>query len=316
MSIYQNAIDSIVLGVEDYNSEDPRRAISSTRNLVAGLLLLIKHKLADLSPAGSDEVLIKNRVLPQPDGKGGIAWCGDGTKTVDVQQMKERCTSLGVAVDWSRVDKIVKHRNDVEHYFPSITQKALRSLVADSFIVIRDFLKTQLDEDPLTALGQSTWSTLTGVAEVYDKEKAECDANLASVDWAFPEVLIALKEWRCPNCGSTLIDVLNPGAEKWSAQLQCRSCGADYDFETAGEEAIKDYYSSENHISIKDSGDPVTIECPECSRDAYHLEQNHCLICGESSPRDCEVCGNSIPASEIDGSGICSWCSHMMSKDD
>lgn len=60
MSILQNAIDSIALGIEDYNSSDSRRLISCTRNLFAGILLLFKHKLAILSPPGSDEVLIKN----------------------------------------------------------------------------------------------------------------------------------------------------------------------------------------------------------------------------------------------------------------
>lgn len=316
MSIFNNAIDSIVLGVEDYKSADSRRAISATRNLVAGILLLIKHQLSELSPSGSDEVLIKQRILPKPDGKGGILWLGSGDKTVDVQQMRDRCTSLGITVDWPRVEKIVKHRNEVEHYFSSVTQNTLKSLLADSFVVIRDFLKTQLGEDPLEALGQATWSTLTEVAEVYEKEKKECEANLATVDWTYPQVLAAFKEWRCPKCGSGLIDVDNPGADKWSAKLVCRSCGQTYDFETAAGEAIDDYYTGENHFSIKDGGEPITIECPECSTETYLLDEDHCLICGESATRVCEVCGNTIPFSEIDGSGVCGYCRHQMSKDD
>jgi hypothetical protein len=101
MSIHKNAIDSIILGVEDYNSADPRRLISATRNLVAGILLLIKHKLALLSPPGSDEALLKEKVLPESDGKGGVSWKGKGRKTVDMQSMQERCETLRVDVDWN-----------------------------------------------------------------------------------------------------------------------------------------------------------------------------------------------------------------------
>jgi hypothetical protein len=146
VKIFKNAIDSIVLGIEDYNSTDPRRPISAMRNLVAGILLLIKHKLSTLSEPGSDEALIKQRVLPELAGAHEIKWVGEGSKTVDVQQMKERCTSLGIKVDWSRVEKIVRHRNEIEHYFSSVPQGALRALVAESFVVIRDFLRTNWEK--------------------------------------------------------------------------------------------------------------------------------------------------------------------------
>ncbi|MGL4779353.1 MAG: hypothetical protein ACRCXN_00780 [Bacteroidales bacterium] len=72
MSILQNAIDSIVIGIEDFDSSDKRRIISSTRNIFAGILLLFKHKLCDLSPQDSDEVLIKQVVLPSIDELGTI----------------------------------------------------------------------------------------------------------------------------------------------------------------------------------------------------------------------------------------------------
>ena len=85
MSILQNAIDSISLGIEDYEmaTADTRRYISCTRNIFAGILLLFKHKLSELSPAGSDEVLIKQKVMPKID-INSITWIGEGKQTVDV----------------------------------------------------------------------------------------------------------------------------------------------------------------------------------------------------------------------------------------
>lgn len=52
MSILKNAVDSIALGLEDYETsiaeEDERRIISCTRNIYAGILLLFKHKLSSI----------------------------------------------------------------------------------------------------------------------------------------------------------------------------------------------------------------------------------------------------------------------------
>lgn len=316
MSIYQNALDSVVLGVEDYNSTDARRLVSAVRNLVAGILLLIKHRLAELSPPGSDEALIKERVVPIKDTSGQVTWKGTGRKTVDLEQMRTRCTSLGIVVDWVRIKKLVDHRNDIEHYYATTSQSAVKGLMADSFIVIRDFLKNELGKEPLTELGQPTWASLTTVAEVYQKEKTECDANLTSIKWTHDEVLEALKSWACRNCGSGLIDALNPGADKWDAELQCRSCGSAFNFDIDVENAIDDFFVKENYESIKDGEEGVTVDCPECNRPTYHLEKDVCLICGESVPRVCDVCGCTIPASELSTRPICGRCTYMMSKDD
>jgi hypothetical protein len=84
-TILKNAIASIQLGVEDHKSGDERRSLSAVRNLTAGILLLFKEKLRQLSPAGSDEVLIKERIRPSRDADGSVTFRGEGRKTVDVQ---------------------------------------------------------------------------------------------------------------------------------------------------------------------------------------------------------------------------------------
>lgn len=84
ISILQNAIDSIAIGLEDFESTDNRRIVSSTRNIFAGILLLFKYKLCELSPEGTNEALIKQRVFPTIDTTGAVSWIGKGTKTVHV----------------------------------------------------------------------------------------------------------------------------------------------------------------------------------------------------------------------------------------
>ena len=50
MSMLDNAIQSIQIGMEDFHEEDERRVLSAIRNLYAGILLLFKYKLQQLSP--------------------------------------------------------------------------------------------------------------------------------------------------------------------------------------------------------------------------------------------------------------------------
>ena len=316
MSILNNAVDSIILGIEDYQSADPRRLLSATRNIVSGILLLYKHKLADLSPPGSDEALVKQHVLPVANGSAGVTWRGNGTKTVNVQQIRERFGSLGISVDWKRLDRIVKRRNEIEHYFSSLTQSALESLVSDAFILIRDFVRVQLGQDPLALLGADTWSEIANVAEVYDKEKKACETRIDTVDWRFTQLHDSLLEWHCPDCGSGLVDVVNTGVERWQVTFACRSCGREWDFGDGAERAVAEFYGAQNFSSMKDGEERATILCPNCSCETYDLGEDCCLLCEESVERECRRCGITIPPEEIDGEGFCSFCAHMMSKDD
>lgn len=316
MSILQNAVDSIALGVEDYSSPDPRRLVSCTRNIFAGILLLFKHKLSLLSPPGSDEVLIRQRILPTLDPATGLQWQGRGNKTVDVHQIRERFDSLGVTVDWQRVKHINKYRNDIEHYFSSVSHGAVRALITDSFVVIRDFIRQQLSQDPLTLLGSSTWNVLTGVAEVYEKEKQECTERIEAIDWRYASLESALVEYRCPECGSGLIDAIANNADRDTAVFTCRSCGKQWSFEELAPLAISDYFAEDNYRSIKDGGDPVIITCPTCVEDTYILDDDVCVLCEGAVERRCQSCSMPIPPEEIDGTGYCSWCAHVLSKDD
>ena len=148
MSIIQNAIDSIQIGIEDYESDDDRRSVSAVRNISAGVLLLYKEKLCQLSPDDSKELLIKQNIRPVQNDDGEIIFEGKGNKTVDVQSIKERFKSLKVTVDWTRFDEINKLRNDLEHYYTAMSPDAVREIVAKSFLLIRDFLSEYLGKDP------------------------------------------------------------------------------------------------------------------------------------------------------------------------
>lgn len=316
MSILNNAKDSIIMGLEDYSLAEPKRMISCTRNLFSGILLLFKHKLVSLSPADSNEALIKQKILPKLSAAGEVGWIGQGKKTVDAQQIRERFEALGISVRWERVEAINTFRNDIEHYYTQLSGDAIRALLSNSFLVIRDFLSQHLAMDPKGFLGDEAWNTLLSVSEVYEKEKQECVEIIESITWDTDSLRDALTSFKCANCGSALISIHNPQEEPEANEFYCRSCGASWDFEAIAEAAIDDYFAYENYLSHTDGGDVATIDCPECSRHTYVVHEQRCAVCGESAEHECQRCGSTIPPEEIDGSGYCGWCSHMMSRDD
>ena len=314
MSILDNAIDSIVMGLEDYSSSNPIRLISCTRNLFAGILLLFKYKLVQMSPVGTNESLIKKRVVPKIDSSGEIIWVGKGRNTVNVHEIKEHFESLNINVNWKRVDKIQNFRNDIEHYHSEHSKDAMRSLISDSFIVIRDFLHHELSLDPQEYLGEYAWEILVSESEVYMKEKEECIQIIERIDWVSDGLYSAIVSFDCSACGSGLITIQNPELERYKNEFLCKSCGQIWEFEAFAEEAIVKHFSFDNYWSERQGDEPLTIACPECNYETYIIEERFCVICETSAIHNCKRCGMTIPVSEIEGSGYCGWCLHKMTK--
>ncbi|MDO9424967.1 MAG: hypothetical protein Q7T40_12365 [Methylobacter sp.] len=316
MSILKNAVDSIALGLEDYETSiaDERRIISCTRNIYAGILLLFKHKLSSLSDPNTDEALIKERVNPKVvDNK--ILWVGKGKKTVDYQNIKDRFESLSINVDWNRINKINDYRNNIEHYFSTSRHEAVQGWISDSFIIIRDFISEQLKEDPKDLLGSDSWTTLVAVHEVYEREKADCTSSLETLGFFSETILDAFVSYSCKECGSDLIypDELNK--EAIESQFVCKACDVTYSYEEIVSPAIEDHYYAETYLAMKDGGDSPIADCPFCGG-AYLYEEKICAECGESAVHECELCGNDIPPEELSEDSLCGCCSHIMSKND
>ena len=87
--LLKNAVVSIQLGLEDFASEDERRVISAARNLYSGVLLLAKEVLRQLSPSGSNDILIRIKKKAVKGADGTIRFVGDGKKTIDRLEIEE-----------------------------------------------------------------------------------------------------------------------------------------------------------------------------------------------------------------------------------
>lgn len=317
MDLLTNAIESIRMGVEDYKQGSHGRLLTGVRNIHAGILLMYKEALRRLSPPGTDEALIKAKLLPRVNAQGNVEFIGVGRKTVDVQQIRERFAALGIATDWTRFDRISEARNDTEHYYSQANKKALEGVVSDAFVVLRNFIATELKEDPLQLLGDETWQAMLEVSEVYEAERAECETSLAAVDWQSDALADGVMDLACPSCSGSL---LRPDGDnkqyRDDMSLQCRICGETSDAHDFVPRAIACALGQDRYLAYKDGGETPYTNCPNCGAEAYVMNEQKCALCGESAEHTCARCGNEIPAEEMTSSPFCGWCAHMMAKDD
>jgi hypothetical protein len=317
-SLIDNAALSLKMGIEDYQSNEPERALSAVRNITAGVLLLFKEKLRLLSPDGSDEVLLKERILPVRADSGAVSFKGIGKKTVTVKQINDRFESLGISVDWKRVDKIVQLRNDIEHYYSGESGARMRELIANTFLVIRDFLAPYLSLEPTKVLGEETWAAIIEVQEVYQKELLECRAETAKVAWPRDELRSVSEYLRCSNCHSELIKPQSIDVEDIAELIfKCTLCGASNEFQEIIEAGIDEYLGGEASVAAKDGCEPPYGMCPSCGLDTYLIEADFCAAClYERKHKECMICGAILSIEEQEFGGSCSYHAYVFDKED
>lgn len=316
MDLLTNAIESIQIGVEDYREGSRPRLLSAVRNIHAGILLLYKEALLRRSAPNSNEALIKAKIEPKPDGNGGITFVGVGKKTVDTAQIRERFKSLGIATDLKLLQTITDVRNDVEHYFPRLTQDAIAGVVASAFLIIRQFAASELREEPRALLGQETWDAMLEAAEVHEAERKECDDALDAVEWESEALEEGVKHIRCSDCGSDLLKPVDGSTSYANATLECRACGAIRDPESYIPDAVAEALAGKAYVAMTDGDELPYIECQACGCETYIYAEGRCAHCGETATQECARCRNTIPSWEMASSPLCGYCDHMMMKDD
>ena len=317
MSMMKNAVDSIWIGMEDFHDDDPRRAVSAIRNFYAGILLLFKCKLQELSPEGSEEVLLKKNILPVIDpATGETTWVGSGNNTVEVRDIRDRLKSLGVeGIEWNRLESLQKIRNNIEHYYSKDPVDRMKEAIASALHLIIQFCKPHLGKDPVQILGQECWDLLLGVASLYEAELKAAKENLESVAWPYTEVKDAIDYMRCPDCDSQLIKALDPTATGTAIKFTCSSCGEKSPYETVIIAALHGSMEGANYISAKDGGDSLTEDCPACGEGTFLIAQGECAVCFSALEyQSCKLCEAGLSVDEQHFEGFCSYCNYKYEK--
>jgi hypothetical protein len=317
-TLFDNAIQSIQLGIEDYQANDPKRALSAVGNFYAGVLLLAKETLVRAVPNANADDIIGANYRPMPDNKGGVQYRQVGYRTIDFDEIGKRFKDFRLQIDQTALRELNRVRNDIEHNYSAATPAAVRDAIGKAFPVAADLFRLA-KEDPGTVLGES-WSVMLDVKALYDKELAECRSTFSKVDWR----LASLSEASpiCPDCKSLLVEQLNSSnTDHQSAHAKCRACGTKITAEELIVETLATHFEYENYVAVKDGGESLLHHCPECGLEAYVMldEENACAFCEFSLAGEaCARCGEGLTPDNVsaDNNGLCSYCDYVMSKDD
>jgi DNA-directed RNA polymerase subunit RPC12/RpoP len=317
MSLLNNAVMSVQLGLEDLEKGTGARNLSAVRNLHAGVVLLLKAKLLELSAPGSDEVLLKQKIKPRLAKSGRIEFVGTGRKTVELDEIKTRLTAIGVVVDWERIERLTRERNNVEHYYPQITDEALRGLAADVLVIIRDFATRELGREPIELFGEACWTQLLANKEVFDSERHDCLDALGTLRWPTDTARRASEDYACSQCAAQLFHPSGSSKDIEELEIQCRACGHTTNASSFVEAALREYLAGDRYEAVKDGGrDPLT-DCPGCFRETFLVEEGICAMCGyELDFLSCMRCDSPLEADDQDLGGLCGYCQHVSDTDD
>lgn len=315
-SLFENAVQSIQLGVEDYQANDPKRAVSAVRNFYAGVLLLAKEVLIRQAPDADPEDIVSARYKPVPDGGEGVKFVPASRQTIDFTTIGERFRDFGLSIRQAALNDLNRIRNDLEHYYTDKHHEAVREAIAKAFPMVADLFRL-IDEAPHEILGD-TWQVMLEVRDVYERELEVCKQTFENVEW--PSVILADLQFSCPQCHSDLVEQNDPHNKSHeSMDCRCRSCGHQFSAEVAIQRALDTHFEAESYIALTDGGDQPVHDCPECGLITYLLtdEEVGCVWC-RYVLGECARCMTGLTPENVspDNLNLCGYCEHLMSKDD
>ncbi|MBH47513.1 MAG: hypothetical protein CME71_05035 [Halobacteriovorax sp.] len=316
--ILQNALDSIELGMDDFELGEHKRIVSAVRNFYAGVLLLGKECLVRSVPGENGMHIISSRYTPFIDeGDSKLKYRPVGTKTIDIEEMKSRFRDFGLKWPESNINNLQRLRNNLEHFHAKESTSQMREIIKECFPIIENFFEI-LGLDPSREISDA-WSTMLKEKEFFNDVQGKCIKSFASIE--FP-VELDFSNLKCEICESSLIYQADESNKYLSdVELKCKSCGEDYVAPHGFPRMVVDQLcGADDYNSVKGSGEGVIFDCNSCGEDTYvsTSDVNICFFCEESVGGECVRCGDGlgIENQSINNPSSCDYCDHMMSKDD
>lgn len=312
-TILENAANSIALGIEDIQADDPKRASSAIRNFYAGVVLLGKACLLSRAETADPAIVLAARHKLVPDGSGNVQIEARGHATIDVVDLEQRFADFGI--NWVTGDAksafalLRRMRNSVEHFSHSHSQKDIKKAVGACYPIVAEFFDL-LGKNPADHLGAS-WTYMAEQEQLYLKLVKECLASLSKLPWA--SYLTTDEPAAYTACGLSLLKQSDPeNADPQMIDALCRGCGAAYGTEDFVELLVSHTFYADAYLAMTQGGEPPWVECPKCERETFVLaiEEPTCFLCGYDPKEECRVCGQLLtPGVEADiGGDLCQNC--------
>lgn len=281
-NLFDSAVQSIRLGIEDYQLDDPARAISAIRNFHAGVLLLAKAALIQQAPQADPKDVVGVRYKPMPDGNGGVVFEVSSSRTINLETIKERFQDFGLEIEHGRLMKLSQIRNEVEHRRSNQPHEAVREAIAKVFPVVVQLFSI-LKREPSKSL-DSSWEVMLNVHDVYITELGSCLNSFSELEWKFDT--LSEVEFVCPVCESELVkQVDSQNRDIENIACRCRACGYEFGSVEAVGKALESFFEYETYTAMY-AGVPcpthIAHACPECGHGFYLIteQEEGCVWCG------------------------------------
>ncbi|UIJ38690.1 hypothetical protein LWC08_03735 [Desulfobaculum bizertense] len=316
MDLLDNAIKSIQMGIEDFEDEDSKRAISAVRNIYSGDLLLFKYFLSEKLTDEEFWALKKAGAVQNSKERSDIIFKKDN-RTIGFSDLAKICHVLFKEGVWENVKALNKARNDVEHHYSEYSPGFLCRLVSNNFAFLKYLIEEKLEEDPIIILGEKYWNILKDTEGNYKILEKKCINSLNQIQWWAPSFFKLIPWFQCPEFSSHLLETEEKGDFHNEMLLGCSECGNKIHAYEILEETVSQYFEPENYISVRYGGDSLTGICPECQLETYIFEDDICLSCGyKRLYTECARCHDGISIEEQDFGGLCGYCYNLCIKDD
>lgn len=313
--MYENAINSIKMGIEDFQSNDDRRPVSALRNFYAGVLLLGKQCLLNAAPDAEPMSLLASKFHPVLNEDGDLEHAAKGSQTIDLGELKARFKTFGLKWPEGDIDNLQKLRNAFEHYHSPAPKEAIRQAIAESFPLVQGFFQI-LKLDPSDELHEA-WGTMLAEEAFFSKQKAKCDASFEKLSWS--SLLERTDMVDCSACGSSLVtqtDEMN--SDPTSIDGKCLACGEQFSAEETVQIIVQGEYGIDAYISAKDGGEYAILDCPECAESTYVFsgDVNLCFWCEESITGECARCFTDLTVhnQSVNNPNLCDYCDYASAK--
>ncbi len=315
-NLFENAIQSIRLGVEDYQAGEPARALSAVRNFYAGVLLLAKEVLVRKAPNAGESEIIAANYNPVPDKTGGVKYIPKSRRTIDLNTIGQRFKDFGISIDQKALKELSEIRNDIEHLYSQEPDDAVRQALAKAFPVAVELFRLAREE-PRKVIREA-WDIMLEVRAVYEQELQACRATFEKVDWRTP-ILEGVPR-KCSKCQSELVEQKNPeNREQEDAEARCRSCGESLSAESLIEYSMIEHFKDDSYLAMTDGSDAPLQFCPECGLTTYVLSEEPvgCVWCSYVLGK-CIICATGLTPDNVDLEDLqyCSYCGYILAKDD
>ena len=276
--LFSNAVQSIRMGIEDFISaetSDSARYISSSRNLYAGALLLLKSYLAIKSCNEGYKLLRCEKDLKKlmkQHGKDYSKWTDIvESNTVGFGEMFLKLKECA-DVDKTKILSLHNFRDHIEHTYDFDNHDSIdkANMIKSAVELIYHFFCHPLRMSLADYFSDEICHKIKGIKSCPHALLEQQEKHFDSLQWMFPEYHEAFRDlFQCPKCGYDICDVKvsSLDAKADGAVFYCAKCKSEYTFGAVEEVVSNHCYCSVCHETIPAGELPTFLEWGMCE---YH----------------------------------------------